>query len=328
MILHASSLALLAASAAAAVAPDMPCVPLSNAAAPGVCMPLVGSGSGGYVGNATANPYGDYPECANDCFDAQCVAPDPAGWMSCGGYVQGAQMTWLQLGGRRIDNSDSYHNQRSVGIALRTFAKRSGTPRSELWLTSKVGPYLPLGFNESLAQFANILGVTGASYVDLLLIHWPTCLGGGATACTTTGLSSDPPCAFGAPTYDERECRLSTWRALVQIWRSGGARAIGVSNFNASQLQEIADAGLPLPAVTQNPFNIGHSAAEMDTLAYCKANNISELLAIAPAFRRRPAPAPISPGAPTHQPPSTLPLTPHSLQRLLALRRAGPQDLP
>ena len=93
------------------------------------------------------------------------------GWASCGGYVQAAQMTWMQLGGRRIDNSASYHNQRSVGIAMKTFMTRSGTPRSDLFLVSKVGPYLPLGNAEAKAQFANTLAVTGAGYVDLLLIQ-------------------------------------------------------------------------------------------------------------------------------------------------------------
>jgi diketogulonate reductase-like aldo/keto reductase len=103
------------------------------------------------------------------------------------------------------------------------------------------------------------------------LIHWPTCAG----ACNTTALSSDPLCAWGAPTYDEPACRISTWKALVSIWKSGAAKAIGVSNYNVSQLQEIADAGLPMPAVLQNPFNIGHSSSEMDTLAYCNAQNIT-----------------------------------------------------
>jgi len=162
----AASCAQLAGAARAA-----PCVPLANAADANVCMPVVGSGSGGYVGNSTANPYGGYPECANDCFDAECMTPDPAGWASCGGYVQAAQMTWMQLGGRRIDNSASYHNQRSVGIAMKTFMTRSGTPRSDLFLVSKVGPYLPLGHGEALTQFQNILSVTGAGYVDLLLIQ-------------------------------------------------------------------------------------------------------------------------------------------------------------
>lgn len=167
--MRAPTFLVAAALSASAASAATPCVPLSNAASPGVCMPVVGSGSGGYVGNASANPYGSYPECANDCFDAQCVLPDPAGWSSCGGYVQAAQMTWLQLGGRRIDNSASYHNQRSVGIAMRTFSQRSGVPRSDLFLTSKVGPYLPLGHAEALEQFNNTLAVTGAGYVDLLL---------------------------------------------------------------------------------------------------------------------------------------------------------------
>ena len=52
---------LLAAVVSAAAARAVPCVELSNAADAGVCMPIVGSGSGGYVGNASAYPYGAYP---------------------------------------------------------------------------------------------------------------------------------------------------------------------------------------------------------------------------------------------------------------------------
>jgi diketogulonate reductase-like aldo/keto reductase len=76
---------------------------------------------------------------------------------------------WLQLGGRRIDNSASYHNQLPVGIAMaasgeahaKTFTvhrishglvRLAGIPRNQIFLTSKVGPYLPLGYNETLAQ--------------------------------------------------------------------------------------------------------------------------------------------------------------------------------
>ena len=103
------------------------------------------------------------------------------------------------------------------------------------------------------------------------LRSWPTCAGD----CNTTGVSTDPPCMWGSASYDETQCRLSTWRALVSIWQSGGAKSIGVSNYNSTQLQEIADAGLPMPAVVQNPFNIGHSSAEMATLTYCNAHNIT-----------------------------------------------------
>lgn len=63
----------------------------------------------------------------------------------------------------------------------------------------------------------------------------------------------DPACDPAKPTYDAKQCRLNTWRALVEIFQSGRAKAIGVANYNSSHLQEIIDAGMPLPAINQIP---------------------------------------------------------------------------
>jgi 2,5-diketo-D-gluconate reductase A len=192
------------------------------------------------------------PPSPPGCADAECALPEPANFSSCGPYVEASMATWLQLGGSRLDNSASYHNQLYVGTAMAA----SGLPRSSLFLTSKVGPYLALGGAEAKAQFQRTLSTTGAGYVDLLLIHWPDCTSGGGCSDTPT---SEPACQFSAPTYDERACRLATWKALVEIWQAGGARAIGVSNYNTTHLQEIIDSGMPLPAVNQVPFNLYHS---------------------------------------------------------------------
>ena len=180
------------------------------------------------------------------------MLPDPPGFSSCGEYVEASISTWLQLGGRRVDSSASYHNQLYTGIAMAA----SGIPRADLFLTSKVGPFLAMGGAEAELQFAHTLGVMNTTYVDLVLIHWPTCASGGGCSGAPT---SEPTCQAGTAGYDERACRLATWRALVAIWGRGGARAIGVSNYNQTHLQEIMDAGLPLPAVNQLPFNLYHS---------------------------------------------------------------------
>ena len=226
----------------------IPSVLLLNAASNTSYMPITGAGSGGYSGLMN-NSYGSYPECFNACADPQCASPDPPGFQGCGEYVQASIASWLQLGGRRVDNSDSYHNQKAVGSAMRA----SGVAREELFFTTKVGAYLPMGYAEARAQFATTLNVTGLGYADLLLIHWPVCV---AEGCEVTQEAS---CDYKGAGYDEKECRLATWRGLVSIWKEGGARAIGVSNYNATHLQEIVEAGLPLPAVNQCPFNVWHS---------------------------------------------------------------------
>jgi diketogulonate reductase-like aldo/keto reductase len=151
---------LVLALAAAALTPAraqvaLPTVTLGNAADAGVTLPAVGLGTGGYSGdNSTA--YGAYPEC----------------WSAttgCGANVAKAVGLWLAAGGRRIDSANSYQNQAVVGAAL----VASGVPRADLFILSKVGPSNPLGYNDSLAQFATIQAELQTPYVDLLLVHWP-----------------------------------------------------------------------------------------------------------------------------------------------------------
>jgi len=100
-------------------------------------------------------------------------------------------------------------------------------------------------------------------------MHWPSCTVGGGC-----GPSTDPFCDFGSATYDDKGCRLSTWRALLDIWHSGLARSVGVSNFNISHLEEIKAANLTLPSKNQVSFHLYHTVPERELLAYCNANNV------------------------------------------------------
>ncbi len=44
---------------------------------------------------------------------------------------------------------------------------------------------------------------------------------------------------------------------MVAAMRMGLARAVGVSNFNSANMQDLRDAGLPLPAANQIEWNPG-----------------------------------------------------------------------
>ena len=236
-------------------------------------MPAVGLGTGGY--GATHNAYGAYPEC----------------WMQiagCGNYTIRAVSDWLAAGGLRIDAADSYDTQYSVGVAMAA----SNVPRSDIFLLQKTGNWNPMGFEDTLSQTDFLLEQMNTSYVDLLLNHWPT-----SPASPTV----DPLCDPKKATYDEKGCRLSTWRAYVQLFNAGKAKAIGVANYNTSHLQEIIDAGMPLPAVNQVPFHLYNAPAQMDLLAFCKAHNIV-LLSYSPFVSARAACI----TAPPHPPPQSL----------------------
>ena len=236
---------------------------LQNAADPGTDCPLMGLGT---AGGATDNGFAVHPECWASCLDSQCLSPAPCS--RCAMYTEAAIASWFALGGRRLDSANSYRNQDAVGRAINT-AAGLGVPRSAIFFQSKVGPGNPMGYNETLNQTATILRVANVTYIDNLMLHWPSCeTGNGCQA------STDPPCNWGAPTYNDAACRISTWRALLWVWRAGLARSVGVSNFNISHLEEIRAAGLTLPALNQVSLHLYHSRAERPLLDYCKAHGI------------------------------------------------------
>jgi 2,5-diketo-D-gluconate reductase A len=141
----------------------------------------------------------------------------------------------IELGYRAIDTASIYGNEAAVAEGVR----RSGIPRSELFLTTKL-------WNDAHRRsaatraFESSLAALGTDYVDLYLIHWPV---------SGQGLF------------------LEAWESLEGFADSGRARAIGVSNFSPPQLAEIIDLGGRIPAVNQielHPFHARRSEQELD----------------------------------------------------------------
>jgi diketogulonate reductase-like aldo/keto reductase len=110
------------------------------------------------------------------------------------------------------------------------------------------------------------------TYLDALLVHWPDATLHGYSNLTR---SSEAACRPDDPAYNATLCRLDTWRALLEIFRTGGARAVGVSNFNETHLDEIAAAGLPLPALNQVVYHPYRSSSQASLLSYMQARGIA-----------------------------------------------------
>src|SRR6201991_2576534 len=123
----------------------------------------------------------------------------------------------LELGYRHIDTAQAYGNEASVGRALR----ESGMARDEVFLTTKFHP----GRRDPLREAARSIDALGVDYVDLYLVHWP---GGGATWA---------------------------WPGMEAARSRSYARAIGVSNFDAGQLDQVLAAATVAPVVDQVHFN-------------------------------------------------------------------------
>jgi diketogulonate reductase-like aldo/keto reductase len=136
----------------------------------------------------------------------------------------------LELGYRHIDTAQAYGNEPSVGRAL----QESGVPRDEVFLTTKFHP----GRRDPLREAARSIEALGVDYVDLYLVHWP---GGG-------------------PTW--------AWPGMEAARARSYARAVGVSNFDAGELDQVLSGATVAPVVDQVHFNpAAHRRALLDACA-------------------------------------------------------------
>ena len=160
----------------------------------------------------------------------------------------------LASGYRHIDTARVYDNEESVGRAVRD----SGISRTELFIATKL-PAEIKDHDEALASFDTTMDAIGLDYVDLYMIHapWPW-----------HAIGQD--CAAG---------NKAVWKALETIHQSGRAKAIGVSNFNVTDLHVILDACAIKPMVNQIRFFIGH--AQPDVVDFCQREGI-QLTAYSP----------------------------------------------
>jgi len=185
-------------------------LPHAPTSQPPVTMPFIGLGTGGYLAQQR-----------NRSMVVQQV------------------LNWVGVaGGRRIDTSYTYGDQVYIGEALQILQDAPyHISRSDVFVTSKVGPGMPLGYNETIQQTAQVLSTLNVSYVDLLLVHWPD-NGNGANGDPT---SSDPACqpSLGG---SAQACRRSTWAAMEVAFQEGYARRIGVSNYMPGHLADIFEA--------------------------------------------------------------------------------------
>ena len=128
----------------------------------------------------------------------------------------------LMIGYRLIDTAASYQNEEAVGRAI----KRSGVPREEIFVTTKLW-IQDAGYESTKKAFAKSLERLQLDYLDLYLIHQP----------------------FGDV--------YGSWRAMEELYREGKIRAIGVSNFQMDRLVDLIIHNEVVPAVNQietHPF--------------------------------------------------------------------------
>lgn len=143
----------------------------------------------------------------------------------------------LITGYRLIDTAAAYQNEKAVGRAI----KRSGVPREELFITTKLWVQ-DAGYENTKKAFARSLERLNLDYLDLYLIHQP----------------------FGDV--------YGSWRAMEELYREGKIRSIGVSNFEMDRLVDLMLHNEVTPAVNQietHPFY-----QQVESAKYMKEHHI------------------------------------------------------
>jgi len=122
----------------------------------------------------------------------------------------------IALGYRLIDTAMVYNTETAVGAGI----KQSGIKREELFITSKLWK-ADMGYEQAKNGFQTSLNKLGTDYLDLYMIHRP--------AGDIQG----------------------SWKAMEELYHAGKIKAIGVSNFDFAQLDDLIANNEVKPAVHQ-----------------------------------------------------------------------------
>ncbi|MBE3597823.1 MAG: aldo/keto reductase [Limnochordaceae bacterium] len=168
----------------------------------------------------------------------------------------------IELGMTLIDTAEMYAGGRAeqlVGEAIRDV-------RDRVFLVTKVWP-TNASYEGTLQAARRSLARLRVDRIDLYLQHWPS-------------------------EFPVRE----TMRAMATLVRDGLVRFVGVSNFDARQVQEAQEALGDIPLVAdQVLYHLRQRGIEAELLPYCEAHRVT-VMAYAPLGRMGEFPGPDTPG--------------------------------
>ena len=122
----------------------------------------------------------------------------------------------LKVGYRHIDTAHYYENERGVGAAI----KKSGIPREEIWVTSKVW-VTEFGSGKTTAAVEKMLKRLDLEYIDLVLLHFP---------------------------FNDY---IGAYKELEAEYEKGHIKNIGISNFEDEKFDEIYNQAKIKPVLNQ-----------------------------------------------------------------------------
>ena len=133
----------------------------------------------------------------------------------------------IDVGYRLIDTAQAYGNEEAVGEAI----KMSGVDRKDLFITTKVW-ISNYGYEKAKMSVEESLKKMQLDYLDLVLLHQP---------------------------FNDYH---GAYQALVDLYKEGKIKAIGVSNFYPDRLVDMAIFSEVTPAINQVEVNVFHQQKE------------------------------------------------------------------
>lgn len=154
------------------------------------------------------------------------------------------------LGYRHFDTAQAYGNERGVGEGI----QNCGISREELFVVSKVAAEHKT-YEDAKQGIDETLKKIGLDYLDMMIIHSPQ------------PWDKVNQC-------DDRyvEGNRAAWKALEDAYKEGKLRAIGVSNFQISDLKNLMETCEIKPMVNQILCHISNTPLEL--IKFCQENDI------------------------------------------------------
>ena len=161
-------------------------------------------------------------------------------WMVGNTDVVQAVKDAVTIGYRLIDTAQAYGNEEGVAEAIRT----CGVSRDEIFLTTKLAAEVK-SYEQAVKAIDESLETMSLDHLDLMIIHSP-----------------QPWGEFGG---DDRyfEGNREAWKALEEAYRAGKLRAIGLSNFERQDIDNILASCTVRPMVNQILAHISNTPHEL-----------------------------------------------------------------
>ena len=170
-------------------------------------------------------------------------------WFISDDEVADAVKEAVKIGYRHIDTAQAYQNERGVGEGIRT----SGVKREELFVTTKLAAEAK-SYDEASKAIDESLNKMDLDYIDMMIIHSPK-----------------PWQDFQGDDHFF-EGNKEAWKALEDAYKKGKIKAIGLSNFEKEDIQNILDSCSVKPMVNQILAHISNTPKEL--IEFCENNNI------------------------------------------------------